>query len=381
MEVIAGNGAQSAEGAAAILEENQVGNTIPTIQNEEELNALLGITPSKEEPKPGEGKGAPKKEEKPAGGAFNTGKGKGSEEGKEGEEEGEQGEEDGKEKSVTEYPSLVHYLNDRHELQLNLEGMDNMSIEQQAEAIDEVLVRMVNGVNSSMSEYQYIETLLADPEVNSLLRAKAEGKGLQDLYTQFSQTPLSLDDEQLVLKDFKTKYPKSSEEAIRGMVDALKKNSQFETHAKTLREQYQEEQSLSQAQAKQRQEAEAKARVETEARELKEFSDYLGTINDVYGVPLTPEMKQGITQVATVRDEEGLTYLDRALQSDDGVILAALGIAYMQQLIQNAGSLQGNRKNAKFVEKLFKTTEKLQGGSQGSSQQEDQYDPALLNRF
>ena len=367
------------DGGTEILEAQNTLETMPIIESEEELNALLGVPKEGEEgaaPAAGTKPVAAKAKEvaaAPAAGAKPAAKVEGEAEEEE-EGEGEPA------KKATDYPSLVHYLNEQHKLNLNLSADEQLSVEDQAAALDEVVTRMVEGTNDALKEYQYIEELMADPEIQSLLKAKSEGKGLKDLYGVFAASPLSLGDDDLALRDFKTKYPKSSEEAIRGMIDSLKKSSQFEPFVKSLREQHVEEQSFSEAQSKTQMEQQAKLQRETEKRELEEFSKYVGSLKDIHGVPLTNDMKQNIVKISTQRDEKGNTYLDNALQSNEGVVLASLGIAFMKEMIQNSASLQGNRKNAKLIDKLFKTADSLQSGS-GANNDKEEENLALLDRF
>jgi hypothetical protein len=47
--------------------------------------------------------------------------------------------------------------------------------------------------------------------------------------------------------------------------------------------------------------------------------------------------------------------------------------------MQNGASLEGNRKNAKFVNKLFQRPDALQ--SSGGGTKKDEFDPAIANRF
>lgn len=296
----------------------------------------------------------------------------------EGKEENQEGND--ADKKPSDYPSMVHFLNEKHGLQLNLDG-EEFTPERQAEVMDEVLTRMTQGVNSHLEEYQYIETLMTDPEIQAVLKAKSEGKGLKDLFTQFAGTPITLGDDDLAIKDFKVKYPKATEEHVRGMVDSLKKNGQFDTFVKGLREQLTEEQSFSEAKTREDAEKQTKLQAEQERQEVAEYTSYVSALRDVHGVPVTPDMKKAVVEMATKRDAKGNTYMDLALQSNEGLTLAALGIAFMRDMIANSASLHGNRKNAKFMDKVFKTPDKLQsGGSSGEKENEDE-SLALLNNF
>lgn len=344
-----------------------------TIESEEDLKKYLGS--EKEEP-PAKEKGETKKQPDP------------SNIGDEGEEEVEpkldedgEGEEGKSNDKPVEYDTVLHYLNEKHNLGLNLEEVKELSKEQEAEALDSLIERFTTGVNTALEEYQYIEGLLQDPEVQEVLRAKHEGKSLRDLYSKFSSSPEGMDDESLALQDFKKRFPKSPDEVVKGMVDSLKQNGQFEPFVKSLREQIAEEQSLEQQKSAEEEARKAQEDAAREQEELTRYAQYLGGVNAVYGVPLTQEMKEAVYQMTTVRDEKGLTQLDHALQSDEGLVLATLGIAYMKQLIQNGASIQKNRARGRVMDKIFETPDKLQSGGNRGNQGEDPYDPSVLNRF
>lgn len=292
--------------------------------------------------------------------------------------EGEEGAEE--EKTAADYPSVVHYLNEKHGLELNL-GEEAITPQDQAEILDEVVTRMVTSVNASLEQYQYIETLMTDPEFQAVLQAKVEGKGLKDLFAKFAGTPVTLGDDDLAIKDFKAKYPKATEEHVRGMVDALKKNGQFETFVTGLREQLTEEQSFSEAKTREEAEKQTKLTAEQERQEVAEYTSYVSALTNVHGVPVTPEMKKAVVEMATKRDAKGSTYMDLALQSNEGLTLAALGIAFMKEMITNSASLHGNRKNAKFIDKVFKTPDKLQGSSGAGEKENEDETLVLLNNF
>ena len=281
---------------------------------------------------------------------------------------------------VPEFPSVVHYLNDRHKLGLNLQGFDSMTKEQEAEALDSVIEKMTEGVNTALEEYQYIETLLQDAEIQQVLRAKQEGKSLRDVFAQFSSSPEGLNDDALALQDFKKKFPKSPEEAIQGMVESLKKNGQFEAVVRSLREQHVEEQSLESARAEQEAKRKAEEDAARDAEDVQRYAQYLSGLPAVYGIPLTQDMKENVFEMTTARDKKGLTPLDYALQSDEGTVLAALGVLYMKKLIQDGSSIQKNRAKGKMMDRIFETPDKLQS-SGGRGAQEDQYSPDLLQKF
>lgn len=338
---------------------------LPEITSAEELEALLnpkgegGAEPEKKPTKPAA---------KPAAAAP-----------AEGEEEEEEEEEEGGEKEDKKYPSILHALKEQHGFELNLEDGEIPTLEEQTEVVSEIITRMTEGVNNALAQYRHIDALLKDPEVKRVLEAKAQNKTLKDIAAEFVQTPQGMDDDSLVAGQIKRLNPKATPEVITSMVDSLKKNGQFAAFAAGLREQSAEEQSLAEQRAQQQRQQEEQARQQKDQQELQEYVQFVGSQTHVYGVPLTNEMKQHVIQFTTVRDDEGMTQLDHALQSNEGTVLATLGIAFMQDLMKNGASAVGNRKNAKFIDKIFQRPDALQSGGNGT--QKDEFDPSLANLF
>jgi len=333
-------------------------SSIPTIESEEQLKEVLGNNTEE----------TPAQKEQPANSSEQP------------QDSEEQEREEYNDQEAVEYPSVLHYLDNKFELGLNLEGVNELTKEQEAEALEGIMERMTAGVNEKLAEYSEIENLLQDPEIQEVLQAKMQGKTLADMFNGFSQSPEWMDDDTLAVSDFKSRFPKSSDETIRSMVDSLKQTGQFEPFVQSLREQISEEQSLYQKQAEEQAQREAEESAAREQEEIQRYTQYLGNINQVYGVPLSQEMKEAVFEITTVRDNQGLTALDHALQSDEGVILAALGVAFMKDLIQNSASINKNRARSRVMDKIFDSPEKLQSGT-GRMDDSDPYDPSVLNRF
>jgi hypothetical protein len=300
-----------------------------------------------------------------------------STEGGEGSDNDEEEEEENGEDPV--YPSMLHYLNETHQLGLNLEDGQVPTAEEQTEAISEILSRMTQGVNNALAQYAHIDTLLQDAEVKRVLELKAQNKTMKDIVAEFAATPQGQSDDELVINDFKKRYPKATPEMISSMVEPLKKNGQFAAFATGLREQAADEQRSNAEAAENARKEQERVQAENDQKELQAYTQFVGSQKTVFGVPLTDQMKQQLIQATTVRDDKGMTYLDHALQSNEGTVLAALGIMFMQDLMKNGASVEGNRSKAKFVNKLFQRPDALQSGGQGAKK--DEFDPALANRF
>lgn len=337
---------------------------LPEITSAEELDKLLNPNGGEEE----------KKTSKPGAKPAAAAPAEGGE-----EEEEEEEEEEGGEKTDKKYPSILHALRDEHGLELNLNDEEVPTIEEQTEVVSEIITRMTEGVNNALAQYRHIDELLKDPEVKRVLEAKSQNKTLRDIAAEFTQTPQGMDDDNLVANQFKKLNPKASPEVITSMVESLKKNGQFAAFAAGLREQSAEEQSLAEQRAEQQRLADEQARQQKDQQELQEYVQFVGSQTHVYGVPLTNQMKQQVIQFTTVRDDEGMTQLDHALQSNEGTVLATLGIAFMQDLMKNGASADGNRKKAKFIDKIFQRPDALQSGSNGVNK--DEFDASLANLF
>lgn len=373
-----------------VVSTGQTIESLPIVETEEELNELLGEQPKAGDKKDDEAQ-KPKAPAKPAAAKTNVigdninDEDLENEDGSQRTDDGEEGEDGAGVKKPSQYPSLVHYLNEVNELGLNLTPEDKFSDEEQAQVVSEVYRRLVEGTNQALrqkqQEYQQIEQMLQDDDFKALVEAKREGKSLKDLYAQYQQSPLSANDDALAMSDFKKRYPKSSEEAINAMIDSLKKSGQFEPFVQGLREQYQDEQRVQTEKEKQLAE-QTRAQQEQKAQEdLKNYASYLGNLTNVYGVPITNEMKDTIWQISTQADENGSTELERLLQSDEGTVLASIGVALLKDIISGAGSLTGNRKNNKLMSKLFDSTDKLQSGGSGVKPETDDEDYKLLDKF
>lgn len=358
------------QGEDGLAQGADIMSSIPTIDSEEQLNELLGTQSQKESVQPGVQKSVQQEQKAQNPNAI----------GEPADMDTDEREEETQEEGNTEYPTLLHYLDEKFSFGLNLEDVKDLTKEQEAEALEGLIERMTEGVNAKLSEYQELEALLQDSEIQEVLRAKQEGKSLKDLYNGFASSPEGMDDNDLAVSDFKKRFPKSTDTAIQSMIDSLKQNGQFEPFVKSLREQLVEEQGLQEQQKAEQSKREMEQRAAQEQEELARYGQYLNNINQVYGVPLNSDMKKAVYDITTVRDNQGMTALDYALQSDEGTVLAALGVAFMKDLIQNSASIQKNRARSRVMDKIFDSPEKLQtSGGQGIDV--DPFDPNVLNRF
>jgi hypothetical protein len=352
---------------------------IPTATTAEELDKILGEQGSEEEfdidengnakdrvPKPGTKKPAAKpageeEEEEEEGDLPKLGKGKkpvSQPAKKDGEEEGDEVDENADEDN---YDNVIHYLDKKHGLGLNLTELpENLTREDEAELVSDLFQRVVKNADTKLRQYQEIEQLLEDDEVAALIQAKSEGKGLKDLFVTFSQSAEGMTDEQLVFNDFKQRYPKFSETQINNMIAAQKKEGQFVDLAKAIREQRIEESTLSEKQREQREKQEALRAQQEYQQEVHQFSGFVNKVQKINDVSFTEDMKAEVLDFILKRDDEGKTQLDNALQSDVGVLRAAIGVILLDKLMSANASVMRNKGKKDLFGKLL--TKPVEGG-------------------
>jgi hypothetical protein len=251
-------------------------------------------------------------------------------------------------------------LKDTFEFEMNLPEDREITRAEEAEGVAAIIQRMTDNVNQTVAEYEEVQALLDDEEIRELIEAKKQNKGLKDLYERFSKSPLALENDVLVTQNFQKKFPKSSAQAIEGMVKSLKDSGQFETFATDLRTQYAEDETLREQQEVDQRKKNEQKEVEDFNNYVKEYATYIGTINKMYDVPITDEMKREVVKFDTQMDNEKMTKLDRYLQSKEGRAIASFAILYMGDLMTNSGSLKSNRKKTQFADQLFDDARQLQ---------------------
>lgn len=278
-----------------------------------------------------------------------------------------------------QYDNVIQFLDKKHGLGLNLaEIPENMTREDEAEVVSNLFERVVKGANEQLRQYEHINALLEDDEVAALLQAKSEGKGLKDLFATYSITPEGMSDEQLVFDDLKKKYPKLSETTLNNMIASQKEKGQFAEIASAIREQRKEEETKSAAQ-RARQEEEEKARRENEyQQEVQQFTGLVTKVQKINGVAFTDDMKSEVLNFALKRNEDGLTQLDAALQSDVGILRASLGIILLERLMGAQASVLKNQGKKSLFDKLLTKPIENTGSSRKSI---EEIPDELFNKF
>lgn len=280
-----------------------------------------------------------------------------------------------------QYDNVIHYLDKKHELGLNLQEIPaDMTREDEAELVSQLFEKVVTNANAKLRQYEELEALLEDDEVAALLKAKSEGKGLKDLFTNFSATPEGQTDEQIVFNDLKKKYPKLPEATLNNMIATQKEKGQFTEIATAIREQLKEDETKSAAQRAKEEENTRKAQQEAYQQEVQQFTGLVQKVQKINGVTFTDDMKSEVLNFALRRDNEGVTELDKALQSDVGILRASLGIMLLERLMGAQASVLKNAGKKTVFEKLF--TKPGDAGSGGSARRPTEEIPDdMYNKF
>ena len=269
-----------------------------------------------------------------------------------------------------QYDSVVHYLDDKFKLNMNLDTLPkDMDSKTANQIVGDIFSRLQDGLRVKLGEYEDVRTVLQDQEVKDFILAKQQGKTLKDFVQDFSGSTEGMTDEQVVREELKHNTPNATKEDIDELIEGYKTSKTLEKTANIMRaaRKDREEKAETAAQAK----ADNDARLAEQQRdaEVANYNKYLGTVKTVYGIPLTDEMRKQVFAASTQQDANGLTYLDKALQSDEGVLLATLGILHMKQLISASSSTTKNRARKEITEKLFATPEQLQSGDSDGNRQ------------
>lgn len=364
--------------------------TLEVIESDEQLEAFLS---GQEQSSTGdedddEDKGGQNLEE--TGNSFGEGddeEGTGDEEGGKGGKGDIDDEGDGEGQGAgdsNDFDSSVHYLDERFKLGMNLDQLpEKMDAATEAKIVGDIFARLQNGLGAKINEYEGVQKVLEDEEVKNFIAAKQEGKTMQDFVNQYSQSTAGLPDEALILDELKLTMPNTTEEERKVVLEGYKTAGTVEKTAEIMRNARTErEQAQALKQEEDAKEAEKAAKLQRET-EVGEYKQYLGGVETVYGVPLTDEMREQLFVASTQLDENNMTYLDKALQSDQGILMATLGILHLKTLMQANSSTIKNRANKQVVDKLFASPDQLQSneGADDTNQLSDEDVNAAINQM
>jgi hypothetical protein len=284
-----------------------------------------------------------------------------------------EGDEEEKEEEK-EFKNIVHYLDETHKLDLNLDQLpEDLTREQEAEVISDLFEKAITGVNHKLSEYKEIEKVLSDQEVKSFIEAKRNGKTLKDFLKEYSQTPAGKDDESAVKAQLRNIYPEMTEDEISDTVGTYKEKGLLEKMANSARNNEME-------QLKAEQEREAQRAAKEYEQQLSSFKKTVSGAKSVYGIPLTDQMKSDVFAVVTEVDDKGKTFMENFLETDEGLLLAALGVTHLETLMKAATTTKTNRANKKLVDKLFTKASDLQSRNEDDTKT-GEFNAELADRF
>lgn len=271
---------------------------------------------------------------------------------------------------LPEYTNIPDLLNTYFEAGLNKEAIGKLNPKEQARVVVGLFDKVITESNKALDEYEEIDKLLKeDKEVRDFLEFRKKGGTIAELVKQYG-TRTEIGDEELVRQDLKAKLKGWSDQEIEEQIELYKDSNKLKRVADALRA-YQEENSRLDIEKinNQKKEAERINREKEQQLYLKEvegYKNYLGAKKDIEGIPLTEEMKNNILALAVGKDKKtNVTHLETALQSDEGVLLAALGILYLPTLIKAGQSIVTNKGNKKFYELLADTPNQLQSNKKG----------------
>lgn len=339
--------------------------TAKSAKEDAEGDPLAGEGFEEEEEIEGKGKKKPEKKVEKKGGLENI-EDPGNEEEEEEEEE--------------EFSNAVDYLNKEFDLGLNMAALpENMTREEEADAIANIFRRVDQGVKQKLSEFAAIVELLKDKEVAMVIEGKKSGKSLKDIFSTIAPISTTAPDDVVVTRHLKKTMPGLSDAEIAEQVALYREKGKLEKIATSAREAFKTEET-------EQEKAVEKKKVEDAAREeqayladVEEFKGFLKNTQKVYGVPVSPEMKKRVFQAVTVRDAEGLTYHDRVLRSNEGSFLSALGIMYMKDLLRKGTAGRASKVKDDFANRLFDSPDALRSSSEAAA--EPEFDASIANRF
>ena len=272
------------------------------------------------------------------------------------------------------FTNMVDYLNKEHELGLNTENLpSDLSREQEAEVVSDLFQRTLTGVNRKLEEYSNIEEILKDKEVKDFIAAKAEGKTLKDYVQTFSESLDGQNSESIIRNQLSTQYSDMTKEEISDMIEVYKDKGILDKMADSARE-------SQKVDIKQKEEVETATQKATLDGEIQKFGSFVGGTESVYGIPLNDQIKKDVFVAVTQRGEDNLTYMDKVLESDEGMFLAALGVLHMQELMKARASTDTNRRNKSLVDKLFDKASDLQSSASDDTK-EEAFNAEIADRF
>lgn len=299
--------------------------------------------------------------------------------GKKKKEDPEEEEVEEEEQEEQEFTNMVDFIDKKFNLGLNTGALPKeMTRQQEAVAMERVLGRIINNANEAIAEYKEIEELLEDEEIAKFLEAKRNKVSLRDFASQYVQSKDGMSSYDVVKAEYKEKHPHLDEETIEDMIETLKKKDKLDSMADNVRKSWKDNEQKELLAREEQEKAEEQQRREEIIQEQKKYATLLQSKKEINGVPLTDDIRKNLYIAATQPDKEGMTYLDKALQSNEGILNATIGLLYLEHFINAGSTIKSNRKSKHFADKLFDKPDKLQSGSKA---RHVEFDPEAANSF
>lgn len=279
-----------------------------------------------------------------------------------------------------EFNNMVEFINDKYDLKLNVDQLPkDMTREEEATLVAQLYDNVVEGANTKLNEFKEVSELLEDKEVAEFIAAKRSGKTLKDFVTEYAGTTAGKSDEEIVKDSIRSTAPTMSDDDLNDVIQTLKEKGKLETMATEARNKTIADEELSKKEREEKEKLQAEQFEKERLEEVQKYSEYVGKISSVHGVPLDAKMKKELIVATTQPDKEGLTYLERALQSDLGVVRATIGLLYLERLMDASKTTNKNKVRNDLMEKLIADPEKLQ--SRKSVETTEEFDADIANSF
>ena len=267
--------------------------------------------------------------------------------------EGDEGVDEELKAEIDGYANTVDMLNQKYKLGLNEEAIKDIDQTTERGTVLELVDRVIKNSQARIQEFGEVKDLLEDEEIAGFIAAKKEGKTLRDYVTEFGTTPQGSGDEDVVYSYLKANSPVLDDEAIKSTIETLKEKGKFEQTVTSARK-AQEDAII----------AQENLDAENMQKSLDNYKNYLNSQDQVFGITLTDKLKTQFYDAVAQVDENGMTFLERSLQSNENVLKAVIAIAGMDKVVAALGTTEGNRKKKSFVEKLTDDPSTLQSGKE-----------------
>ena len=281
-------------------------------------------------------------------------------------EEGVEGEDKSKESILLE---TSYYLNELLDLglQINENTLQKYSPDEIFEGVYKALEKKVLEKHKDEIERNVYKTT----EAHLLDEFLVNGGNIDDFISYYSSQKIGLDKYDKLLEEIKSYAPEqylyvnllengfSEEEAIEYIDNLMQEGlleKEYQKEIRKLEKKIELDKKKLIEESLQGLSEQAKKQAIEEQREIEnskaEIATYLSKTDSFYGYPLNEKQKEEVFDFITVRDEEGLTGLDRYLQSNRNILAVAIFSLFGNEILKSAETFGNERGKRKFFEKL-----------------------------